>query len=192
MFLRAIASIVLVLAAAGAWLGNSPGRHTTRDVSNCFLFGLFDYWTEEHPARTRTYRLWNLFDVTESSEARHHCQPQIVEQTCSAVDGAVVVALIAVAIFAAFAALIPRRWMAGIWLGGAAIAAFLAFVVTRSWTVRPGETIAYWPRYATWIIVAAIAAAMLVVAGWLIAEPASPAPASAARPPEADPRSPRR
>jgi hypothetical protein len=54
-----------------------------------------------------------------------------------------------------------------IWLGSAAIAAFLAFVVTRSWTVRPGETIWLWPRYATWSIAAAVA--MAVVAGWLLA-----------------------
>lgn len=55
-----------------------------------------------------------------------------------------------------------------------AIAAFFAFVVTRSWTVRPGETVWLWPRYATWGIVVAIAGAMVVVAGWLIAAHSGP------------------
>src|SRR5690242_20346429 len=109
MFLRTIAAIVLVLSVTGAWLGNSAGRSTVRDHSDCFLFGMFDYFTGERPERTKLFGIKGT-ELTITSEARHTCRSDYREETRSAVDGAVVVALIAIALGAAFVSLIPRRW----------------------------------------------------------------------------------
>lgn len=146
---RKLALLVLVLAALGAWLGRQPGRVTTRDRSSCLLETTFDYWKQ-----------------------RSSCVPERVTERRPAVDGGVSLALLVIALGAALVAAVPRRWAAGIWIGASASAAFLAFVVTRTWNVHAAETVALWPRHATWMLAAASAAALLGVFGWLLTPPA--------------------
>jgi hypothetical protein len=143
--LRRAAIVIGMLAWLAAAFGVMPGRETTRDVSDCYITGIFDGPNPQNP-----------------------CAREYVTTTRPSVDFSVVIAMVVIALGAIGVIIVPRPRVAGGWLIVSAFAGFLAFVLTRGWAVHPSETESLWPRYATWSAAVAAATGLFAVLIWLI------------------------